>query len=143
MIYEFGSREALFFRESGKSTAHFFKKERKVSAILIEDSYPNGIGHYYIFFHLSSTVTYEIKIHSASVFDKSDCSILTSCKSDDYGAKWILQNVKSCRDFHKNVWFGKKKTNEQFIIFDMGSERKIKEIQILNNFDMSTTFSKW
>ena len=82
----------------------------------------------------------------ASQFETTDCSLsyLSSCKNEDYGAKWVLTDEKSCTIYDKNIWFGKKEKPNQYIIFYLGCIRDVKQFEIINYFDGINTFStKW
>ena len=82
-------------------------------------------------------------MEEASQFDTADC-LSPLCLSADYSAQWVLENVKSCKTLHQNVWFGKTKTEDQYIVFNLGCLRRVRKFQILNHFDtVSTSFSVW
>ena len=82
----------------------------------------------------------------ASQFEASDCSsqLLSSCTNEDYGGKWVLTNDKPCTTYDKNIWFAKKGEPNQYIIFDLGCIRDVKQFEIINYFDGIKLFSsKW
>ena len=87
----------------------------------------------------------EIQVTEADQFDINDC-VSSKCRNEDYSAKWVLKMEKPCDVYHKNIWFAKKTTNNQSIVFDLGCHRHFKQIEILNYFDTFgsiLTSQKW
>ncbi len=100
----------------------------------------------YVSMHHPTEWCPKISVLASTFYDKPDCAMsrIPGCETNDHHARWVLDGKHlSCDVLDQNVWLGKQWAGDQYILFDLGCLRQIREFELMNNFCLVDGKTSW